>query len=153
MRRTDREITDRARMEEVLNDAVYATFALCDGNEPYAVPLNFAYRDGALYVHSACEGRKVDVIRKNSSVGFSAVLGAEFTSAEAPCAWDMRYRSVNGVGTAEAVEDLAEKAWALNLIMAKYSGRGDHVFTEKQLAAVAVFRIRVRNLAGKRGMD
>ncbi|NVO67485.1 pyridoxamine 5'-phosphate oxidase family protein [Methanofollis tationis] len=153
MRRNDREITDRAWMEAVLNDAVYATFALCDGDEPYAVPLNFAYLDGALYVHSAREGRKVNVMRKNSSVGFSVVVGVDITSDEAPCAWDMRYRSVNGVGTAEAVEDPAEKAWALNLIAAKYSRTGCNVFTEKQLAAVAVFRIRVRSLAGKRGMD
>jgi len=153
MRRTDREITDLAWMEAVLNDAVYATFALCDGDEPYAVPLNFAYHDGALYVHSAREGRKVAILGKNPSVGFSAVVGAELTSAEAPCAWDMRYRSVNGAGIAEAVEDPEEKARALNLLMTKYSGRGDHVFTEKQLAGVAVFRIRVRSIAGKRGMD
>jgi len=153
MRRTDREITDRAWMEAVLDDAVYATFALSDGDEPYAVPMNFAYDDGALYIHSARKGRKVDILEKNPSVGFSAVVGAELTSAEAPCAWDMRYRSVNGSGTAEAVEDPEEKARALNLLMAKYSGRGGHVFTEKQLAHVAVFRVRVRAMAGKRGMD
>jgi nitroimidazol reductase NimA-like FMN-containing flavoprotein (pyridoxamine 5'-phosphate oxidase superfamily) len=153
MRRTDREITDLAWMEGVMDEAVYAVFALCDGDEPYAVPMNFAYCDGALYVHSACEGRKVDILGRTPSVAFSAVVGAELAPAEVPCQWDMRYRSVNGSGTAEAVDDPAEKVRALNLIMAKYSGRGDHVFTEKQLAGVAVFRIRIRTLTGKRGMD
>lgn len=153
MRRTDREVTDPAWMEAVLDEAVYAVFALCDGEEPYAVPMDFAYHDGAVYVHSAREGRKVDILAKNQSVAFSAVVGAELTSAEVPCQWDMRYRSVNGSGTAEAVDDPAGKARALNLLMEKYSGKGDHVFTEKQLAGVAVFRIRVLTLTGKRGMD
>ncbi|WP_067049083.1 pyridoxamine 5'-phosphate oxidase family protein [Methanofollis ethanolicus] len=152
MRRTDREITDRAEIEAVLNEAVYATFALCDGDEPYAVPLNFAYHDGIVYVHSACEGRKVDILGRNPSVCFSAVVGAELTPAGTPCVWDMRYRSVNGSGTAEVVGDPAEKAWALNLLMRKYSGKGDHVFTESQLAHLAVFRVRVRAMTGKRGM-
>lgn len=153
MRRTDREITDQTWMETVLHDAVYLTFALCDGGEPYAVPMNFVYDGGALYVHSAREGRKIDILGKNPSVGFSVVVGAELTSDEVPCQWDMRYRSVNGAGTAEAVEEPAKKARALNLLMAKYSGRGDHVFTEKQLAGVAVFRIGIDALTGKRGMD
>lgn len=153
MRRTDREVTDLAWMEAVLDEAAYAVFALCDGEEPYAVPMNFVYHDRALYVHSARDGRKVDILAKNQSVAFSAVVGAELTSAGTPCQWDMRYRSVNGSGAADVVEDPAEKAWALNLLMRKYSGKGDHVFTEKQLAGVAVFRIRVSALTGKRGMD
>jgi nitroimidazol reductase NimA-like FMN-containing flavoprotein (pyridoxamine 5'-phosphate oxidase superfamily) len=139
-------------MEAVLNNAVYATFALSDGEEPYAVPMNFAYHDGFVYVHSAREGRKIEFLEKNPSVGFSAVIGAELNSAETPCAWDMRYRSVNGAGTAEAIEDPAEKARALNLIVAKYSGTGGHVFTESQVARVAVFRIRVSAMTGKHGM-
>ncbi|TAJ44922.1 pyridoxamine 5'-phosphate oxidase family protein [Methanofollis fontis] len=150
MRRADREITDQAELEMALNEAVYATFALCGDDGPYAVPLNFAHHCGAIYIHSALEGRKVEILRENPVVGFSAVVGAELLPAETPCGWGMRYHSVCGTGTAEMIDDSAEKARALNLIMAKYSGRGGHAFTEEVLAMVCVFRIRIIGMTGKR---
>jgi nitroimidazol reductase NimA-like FMN-containing flavoprotein (pyridoxamine 5'-phosphate oxidase superfamily) len=58
MRRKDREITDRAEMESILNEAMVCRIGLADGGEPYVVPLSFGYENGAVYIHSAPEASK-----------------------------------------------------------------------------------------------
>ena len=58
MRRKDREITDRAEIEAILNEAMVCRIGLADGGEPYVVPLCFGYEDGSVYIHSAPEASK-----------------------------------------------------------------------------------------------
>jgi nitroimidazol reductase NimA-like FMN-containing flavoprotein (pyridoxamine 5'-phosphate oxidase superfamily) len=43
MRREEKRITETAAVEAILNRAAYCTIALCNGDRPYAVPMNFAY--------------------------------------------------------------------------------------------------------------
>ena len=62
MRRKDREITDRKAMEAIISGAEVCRIALCDGNEPYVVPVSFAYRDneGQCDLLPLSTGRKED---------------------------------------------------------------------------------------------
>jgi len=57
MRRREKQITDTKQMEQILAQAQVCRLAMVDKGHPYVVPLNFGYRDGALYFHSALEGR------------------------------------------------------------------------------------------------
>ena len=66
MRRKDCEITDRAEIEAILKKALVCRIGLADGGEPYIVPLSFGYEDGAVYLHSAVEGKKIAMLQKNS---------------------------------------------------------------------------------------
>ena len=59
MRRKDREITDRAEIEAILNEAMVCRIGLADDGEPYVVPVSFGYEDGSVYIHSAPEGKKI----------------------------------------------------------------------------------------------
>ena len=70
MRRTDKEITDRKQINSILDEAVVLHLALVDGEWPYLVPVNFGYRDKAIYIHCAREGKKLDLARKNDRVVF-----------------------------------------------------------------------------------
>lgn len=58
MRRKDREITDRAEIESILNEAMVCRIGLADGGDPYVVPLSFGYEDGSVSIHSAPEASK-----------------------------------------------------------------------------------------------
>ena len=58
MRRKDRELTDGAEMDEILDKALVGHLGLCDEGEPYVLPMNFAVLKGALYLHCAREGRQ-----------------------------------------------------------------------------------------------
>ena len=74
MRRKDREVTDLGAIERIIGDCKVLRLGMVDGRRPYVVPLNFGFdlRGGVLelYCHSAPEGRKVEVLRRNPEVCF-----------------------------------------------------------------------------------
>ena len=149
MRKSEREIKSREEIEAVVAKATVMYLGLVDGNLPYVVPLNYGYKDNRLYFHSAKEGRKLDVLRRNNNVCFTMSADQVFVEAEKGCNWAMKYRSVMGTGKAYFVEDVPEKVAALKLIMAHYSDK-EYDFSEKEAGTVAVVRIDIDSLSGKK---
>jgi len=167
MRRKDREITDRAEIEAILNEARVCRIGLADGGEPYIVPLCFGYEDGAVYIHSAPEasknlsgsspvsspagfdGKKITMIRKNPRCCFEVDICDRVIRSDRPCSWGMRYRSVIGYGRAVILTDPKEKQHGLNCIMQHYSG-STHVFSDNEIASVTVIRIAIESMTGKK---
>jgi len=151
VRRKDKEIRDRTEIEEILQEARVCRIGLCDGSVPYCVPMSYCYRDGVIYLHSATEGRKLDILRRNNIVCFEVDTGVELIMSERPCKWSMRYRSVIGTGRAYFVDDLEGKREALRCIVRHYSSEsGDHDFTDEELRSVVVIRIEIEEMSGKR---
>jgi uncharacterized protein len=148
MRRKDREITDRAEMESILEAAPVCRLGMCDGNEPYVLPLCYGYEDGAFFIHSAVEGEKIDILRKNPRVCVEVDLTAGPIPDENPCSWEMRYKSVICRGTARFVEDDGEKRKALDCILRHY-GSEPCQYPAPVLARVLVIRIDVEMMTGK----
>ena len=148
MRRKDRQICDTEAMEAILRRATVCRIAMCDGDSPYIVAVNFGYADNRLYFHSATEGRKLDILARNSRVCFEADVDVELVPAEAPCGWTARYRSVMGFGRAFVVSDAEEKACALNLIVTQCGGKPGE-YSAAALAEVAIVRIEVDQMTGK----
>lgn len=62
-------ITDPTQIEEIIRKCPYCIVGITDleGN-PYAVPMNFAYQDGVIYLHSGSEGSKVEMVTKHPQV-------------------------------------------------------------------------------------
>lgn len=149
MRRKDREITDRAELEEIINRAEVCRLALWDGEWPYIVPLCFGYEAGVLYFHSAPVGRKIALLEREKRVAFACDLDTEVVKGASPCRWSMKYRSVTGYGEASFLEDQADKKKALGIIMAHYGERAAD-FSAAELAQVAVFQVRIVALSGKK---
>lgn len=150
MRRSDKEICDRAEIEEILRRAEVCRIALCDGNRPYLVPMNFAYRDNALYLHAAREGKKLEIIRANSRVCVEVESDVELVRGGTACDWGMRYRSVVGHGTAVIIDDRDEKIRALEFITEKYTGKHGQLFDDRRIDRTAAIRIDLHECAGKR---
>ncbi len=65
MRRNDSEITDRKDIDGIIRRCRVCRLAMCDGSQPYIVPLSFGYDGSFLYFHTAREGRKIDIIKRN----------------------------------------------------------------------------------------
>ncbi|MBU0514220.1 MAG: pyridoxamine 5'-phosphate oxidase family protein [Proteobacteria bacterium] len=151
MRRREQEIKDRATVEAVLKKAVYLTLGLCRQGEPYVVPVSFGYADGRLYFHTGAKGLKMDILRANPRVSFTAVVEAASIPGEAPCKWDMDYQSVIGFGQAVILEDEAAKVEGLRVITAHYAGPGDYYFPPAKVKAATVVRIDIETMTGKRG--
>jgi nitroimidazol reductase NimA-like FMN-containing flavoprotein (pyridoxamine 5'-phosphate oxidase superfamily) len=150
MRRKEKQITDTQQMEQILEQAQVCRLAMVDQGRPYVVPLNFGYRDGALYFHSALEGRKIEVIRENPLVCFEVDEQLKMKKAAAACDWGASYRSVIGTGTARILETPAEKKAGLDIIMAHYSGRSFD-YPDEKLAKTAVIQVIIHEMTGKQG--
>jgi len=94
MRRKEKEITDNEVLHEIIRSSQVCRLGLSDGNVPYIVPLCFGYKDRTLYFHSAAEGKKIELIKKNPNVCFEFDHNVEVVRAEKPCSWGMKYQSI-----------------------------------------------------------
>lgn len=153
MRRKDREITDSAKIKEVIADCQCCRLAFCDREKPYIVPLSFGYteRDGKIvfYFHSAQEGRKIDLIRRTGYAGFEMDTHYKLNESETACGWSARFRSVIGGGRVSIVETEAEKREGLQVIMRHLTGKDQWEFEENMLKVVCVFKLEVEELSCK----
>ncbi|MDY6789928.1 MAG: pyridoxamine 5'-phosphate oxidase family protein [Thermodesulfobacteriota bacterium] len=148
MRRSEKEITDQSTIEAIIHASLVCRLALSDGNQPYIVPLCFGYRNQTLYFHSAREGKKIDLLKKNNRTCFEFDVNSEIIEADKPCKWGMKYQSVIGFGKAIFVENVEEKQKGLNIIMNHYSNR-TWPFAEKAIEKIAVIKIEIEKMTGK----
>jgi len=121
---------------------------LVDGDEPYVVPVCFGYERNALYFHSALEGRKVELIKRNNKVCFEIDTDMEILGGEQACGFTMRYRSIIGVGRAHILDNDDEKIHGLSVLMKQYT-EGEFSFPKEKLALALVVRIDIESVTGK----
>jgi nitroimidazol reductase NimA-like FMN-containing flavoprotein (pyridoxamine 5'-phosphate oxidase superfamily) len=154
LRRKDREISGVEDILEIIRKCTVCRLGMAENGIPYIVPLNFGYeyRDNmlTLYFHSAREGKKIDILKKNNRVCFEMDAGHQLTPGDKACDYGFNYASVLGLGTVEFIEEEAEKIRALNLLMKHQTGEDrDFAYREADLRAVAVYRLRVETFTGK----
>jgi nitroimidazol reductase NimA-like FMN-containing flavoprotein (pyridoxamine 5'-phosphate oxidase superfamily) len=147
MRRRDREL-DEATAWSILEQGAYGVLSTVSADgAPYGVPVSYCLLGGAVYLHSAREGRKLDHLAREPRVSF-CVVGA---TAVLPADFGTLYESCVVEGAArEAIGD--EKQAALEGLVAKYA----EGFEEEGLRYIdalrdetRVFRIDVVALTGK----
>jgi nitroimidazol reductase NimA-like FMN-containing flavoprotein (pyridoxamine 5'-phosphate oxidase superfamily) len=148
MRRNDKRIESAAELAELLRSGEVCHLSMVDDGKPYIVPLNYGYVDGVLYFHSAPEGRKIDILRKNPQVCFSVVADHQLIEGVKACSWSASYRSVIGTGIASILTEPAEKKVGLNILMAQYSDR-EYEFSDWDLERVVVIRVEIEEMSGK----
>lgn len=148
MRRKDKEITEKSALEAIIRKALVCRLGLIDGNRPYVVPLCFGYREEAIYIHGALQGKKMEALRKNGNVCVEFDIDTEIIPSDSACDWGMRFQSVIGFGRAVFLEDRNEKQKALDAIMAHYADPS-FAFPDKTLEATAVIKIEIQSMTGK----
>lgn len=151
MRKKEKEVTDVAVMEDQLRRAEIMRLAFCDADEPYVVPVCFAYQDGVIFVHSAKEGRKLEIIRRSGKVCFE-VDTYKIVRKDVPCKWTIDYTSVIGLGDASLIEDVKKKRKALDAIMTHYGAAAPFEYSEAALAKMLIISIAVRSMTCKRSL-
>ncbi len=153
MRRQDRQISEGSQLEAILRKGLVCRLALADGDQPYLVPMSYGLADGALYLHSALSGRKVDILRRNNRVCFEVEADVALVRGEKACNWSFNYRSVIGFGRARFVDDAGERRRGLNAIMAQYGGTGPQDYADPVLARTLVIRIDIESMTGKQRQE
>lgn len=150
MRKSRQEVTDQAILEEILSTQIICRLAMVDGDRPYIVPLNYGYSKGFLYIHSAPEGTKIDLLRKNPEVCFEVEDNVEITKGEKACDWGTRYRSVVGYGDVQILWDGESKQQGLEVLMAQHGAPELKEFNQKNLDRMVILKIRITSISGKR---
>ncbi|MDF2875298.1 MAG: Pyridoxamine 5-phosphate oxidase [Sporomusa sp.] len=150
MRRQEKRMSDEDTIT-ILQAAEFGTLAcISENGYPYSVPLNYAYGDQAIYFHCAHAGNKIESIKRNHKVSFSAVSYYKLL----PEKFDTEYDSAIVYGNAFEVTDEQEKRRALILLIEKYStayldqGRA---YIDKAIKAVSVYKIEIIHMTGKLG--
>ena len=149
MRRKDQEITDINAIEDIIRKGQVCRLALSENGRPYIVPLCFGYKENNLYFHSAREGKKIDILRKNKNVCFEIDIDQELVKGKKACNCSMKYRSVIGFGKAEIVEDVDLKRRALNIIMQNYL-EGFFKYPAESIKNIVIIRVEIESMTGKK---
>ncbi|MCH9276021.1 pyridoxamine 5'-phosphate oxidase family protein [Bifidobacterium amazonense] len=158
MRRADREITDPARIGEIIARCDIVDVAYADAEGLTIVPLNFGYdydeQTGALtlWMHSAKQGRKLDAIRAADNhlpVAFTMHADCEVIAGRTACNWGEAFTSIIGNGTASIANDLEERRHGLQRLMAHQAHMPHVEFTDTQVNSVTVWRIDTTRLTAK----
>lgn len=148
MRRNDKAITDKAELIAIIRRSQVCRLALCDGDQPYIVPMCFGLLDDDLYFHCATEGCKLDILRTNPRVCVEFDIDQEIVPASVSCKIGMRYRSVIGFGTASFVDDVREKRRGLEAIVLQYTEMSDFI-PDEALVHIVVLKVSLQELTGK----
>lgn len=150
MRLKKRECNEEAFFDEVFTAAEDMALAMNTGDFPYVIPVNFAQEktNGTrrIYIHCAPEGHKLDLLRADDRVAFMLHTGVEIDREHSTTI----YNCVCGTGLAVLVEDTVEKGRALDAIAMRYHARCHVPARPEDISRVAIIRIDVESLSGKR---
>lgn len=115
VRRKDKEFKEKELMQRVLKSTQYVTLAMIDNEEPYLVSLSHGYdvETGKIYIHSAKEGKKLEILRRNPNVWGQAMQDHGYHKGEC----SHLYASVMFKGKVHFIEDIEEKKHAFRVMI------------------------------------
>ncbi len=154
MRRSDREIKDLKDIISVMEKCDVCRLALNDEGYPYILPLNFGMEvtDGkiTLYFHGATEGKKYELMAKDSRASFEMDCSHRLVLDEAQGNCTMEYESVVGRGLMELVPE--EEKYAALCVLMKHYHQEDFPFNRAVMPRTNVFKLTVEEVTGKMRM-
>lgn len=167
MRLAKREIADESELRKLVEECQILRVGAADDEGLFIVPVNFglawrgrdaAAQDGkpiaSFYVHSAREGRKASCWSAGGDDGVPVAIELDRDdgniTGDYACAYSRAYASIMGNGRVVAVEDEAERARALELLMGHAAPGAPTTFSPDSMGRVAIFRIDAMQLTGKK---
>lgn len=149
MRRSEKEITDFSVIKDVLENNSVCRLAMVDGAMPYIVPMYFGYSDNAIYLHSAKEGKKIDLLKINNNVCVEVTDSIEIISSNMACNFSARYRSVICTGKANFITERVQLLDGLKTILDQCAEKRDWNIPDSALSGVCVLKIEIESFSGK----
>lgn len=155
VRRRDRA-KDDAWIEESLGRAAYGFLASVHDGRPFLNSNLFVFDQAthSIYLHTARVGRTAVNAAGGGPAAFSVASMGRLLPAQEALEFSVEYSGVVAFGQLEAVEDVATKRWALELLLAKYApllqpGRDYRPVTDRELGRTAVHALRIESWSGK----
>ena len=155
VRRKDREITDKAIIEEFISKQNIIRIGYYDkkNEEVYIVPVNYGYiienDQYIFYFHGGKGGRKYELSKEEPNVGFEIDVQLQIVEAEKACNYSAKYQSVVGNGKIKILEDIEEKKKGLDIIMKHSTKKSNFEYEPRMIQNVAVYKLTVTKLTCK----
>ena len=150
MRRPRQQMAD-SEAQAVLAQGTEGVLAvLGDDGYPFAVPLNYVYHNGKIYLHGAKAGHKIDALKREARCSFCVI--AEKTILPEKLATN--YRSVIAFCHARIVTEPEEVTAIAQAIGRGFSDDEDNIKREiKQfMPSLCCIELTVEHLTGKVGL-
>ncbi len=146
-----RVLDHKPELEKIINRCEVCHVAMVDKeNKPYVLPFNFGYKDGEIILHSAQQGKKIDILKNNNNVcvAFSTDYEIRYRDEHVACSYSWKYRSVLAYGKVEFITDFEKKVEALNAVMANYTQR-DFKYNAPAVKDVNCWKVVIEKLEGR----
>lgn len=137
--------TNPQKVEALLQKSLVIRLALCDGDQPYIVPVNYGFQVNRLIFHSRTTGTKVDLLSNNPQVSFQVDADVAVVPHDEACRWSMTFKSIVGSGTVRLIQSQEEKIRGLDLICKHYCSTTMKMST-KMIERTNVYEISVTSL-------
>jgi nitroimidazol reductase NimA-like FMN-containing flavoprotein (pyridoxamine 5'-phosphate oxidase superfamily) len=117
---------------------------------PYSVPMNFAYHDGQIILHSAPTGTHLQNIEQNNHicVVFCTDGTLVYQHKEVACSYRMRAASVICFGKVSFVENEDAKILLMNELMAHYT-KNEFKYSKPAIQNVKVWVVEIEKITAK----
>lgn len=144
-------LTDLSVIKKIIDKCEACYVSMVDkNNRPYVLPFNFGYDGEFIYLHSAAEGKKIDILKINNNVcvAFSTDHSLYHRNDDVACSYGMKFRSVIAFGKVQFIEDYDKKIEVLNKVMEKYTGKA-FTYNAPAVNNVAAFVIKIESITAK----
>lgn len=118
--------------------------------QPYVVPMNFGYTGDEFILHSAPEGRMIDLLKENPKVCITLCLGDDlaFMHENMACSYRVKSKSIVATGSITFIDEIDKKEECLHLLMKQYSQR-TFKFGEPALKNVCIMRMKIDEITAR----
>ena len=149
--RRKKQALSQEECEAILKRGETCVLALAgDDGYPYAVPVNYCYVEGKVYIHCAKEGHKIDAVRRDPKASLTIIDCAKVLPEE----YSTHYQSVIAFGRMRILEEEGEMRRAIEAFSLRHSPKVPEDERERVIArwmpSVAVIEFTPEYVRGKR---
>ncbi len=151
-RLADRARYDRETIEDILDAGFVCHVGFVDQGRPVVIPMLYVRWGDHLLLHGSVASRLLRTVGRGVEVCVTVTLLDGVVLARSAFNHSANYRSVVVFGLGAAIDDVAEKRRALDLLVDRLvPGRRDHLrrMTERELAATTVVRVPLAEASAK----
>lgn len=153
MRRKDREVTDFKKIIQIIDECEIIRIGLADGEFPYIVPVNFAYKivdqQVEFYIHGAMAGRKYELLSRNRQCSFEMDVPLQMDCIYEKKDVTMRYKCVMGKAKIEFLDGELKQEAIDHIIMARHKETKNFDYNKNVIPRTAIAKLTVIELTAK----
>lgn len=152
VREAERAVYDREAAYRILDEGFLCHVGFVVDGQPFVIPTSYGRKDDTLLIHGSAASRMLRQLKEGVPVCITVTLLDGLVLARSIFNHSMNYRSVVVLGTAELVDDPAEKLEALRLL-------SEHIIpgrwadsrqpNERELKATSVLRVPIDEFSAK----